>query len=152
MQSCRPTVCRETVLIPIPRGKLLLKRLGVRFANRVIEPVWNAEHVESVLVRFDEALGLENRAGYYDKAGAMVDMIQSHLLQVLAFLAMDAPASLDERDLRDATGVEFRLGELGTDRNSLPELATEAAAQWTASFNPRPVSEADLLRLYEASF
>ncbi|WP_019180356.1 glucose-6-phosphate dehydrogenase [Microbacterium yannicii] len=86
----------------------LLNVLGVRFANRVFAPVWSAEHIESVVIRYDETLGLEARAGYYDKAGALIDMIQSHLLQVLAVLAMEPPTSLNERDLRDATGAVLR--------------------------------------------
>ena len=87
---------------------MLLNLLGVRLANRIWEPVWSAEHIERVLIRFDESLGLENRARYYDRAGAMVDMIQSHLLQVLGLLAMDPPATLDERDLRDAKATVLR--------------------------------------------
>ena len=80
----------------------VLNVLGLRFANRVLEPVWSAEHIESVLIRYDETLGLEGRAGYYDHAGALVDMIQSHLLQVLAIVAMEPPATLGEADLREA--------------------------------------------------
>jgi len=87
---------------------MLLNVLGVRFANRVFEPLWSAEHVESVAIVYDESLGLEGRAGYYDRAGALVDMIQSHLLQVLAVVAMDAPATLDEVDLRSATAAALR--------------------------------------------
>ncbi len=87
---------------------MVLNVLGVRFANRVLEPVWSAEHVESVVIRYDEMLGLEARAGYYDRAGALIDMIQSHLLQVLAFVAMEPPASLHETDLRDATTAALR--------------------------------------------
>lgn len=75
--------------------------LGLRFANRVLEPLWDRDHVERVDVVFDETLGLEGRAGYYDRAGALVDMLQNHLLQVLALVAMEPPASLDEHDLRD---------------------------------------------------
>ena len=75
---------------------------------------------------------------------------QHEVGEIYADLSPTLADTIDQ--LRDATGAEFRLGELGTDRNSLPELATEAATQWTASFNPRPVSETDLLRLYEASF
>jgi len=86
----------------------LLNIMGVRFANRVFEPVWSAEHIESVVIRYDESLGLEGRAGYYDHNGALRDMIQSHLLQVLAIVAMTPPASLDEQDLRDATGAVLR--------------------------------------------
>ncbi|HTN55062.1 MAG TPA: glucose-6-phosphate dehydrogenase [Microbacterium sp.] len=93
----------------------LLNVLGVRFANRLIEPVWSADHVQSVLVRYDEALALESRARYYDKAGAMVDMIQSHLLQVLAVLAMEQPHDLDELDLRDAMAAALRATRIWDD-------------------------------------
>ncbi|MFE6734839.1 glucose-6-phosphate dehydrogenase [Microbacterium sp. NPDC057650] len=86
----------------------LLNVIGVRFANRLVEPVWSADHVQSVLIRYDESLALENRARYYDRAGAMIDMIQSHLLQVLAILAMEQPADLDEIDLRDAMAAALR--------------------------------------------
>ena len=67
----------------------VLNILGVRFANRLLEPVWSNQHVESIEVVYDESLGLEGRAGYYDRAGALVDMVQSHLLQVMALLMMD---------------------------------------------------------------
>ncbi|KAA9154994.1 glucose-6-phosphate dehydrogenase [Microbacterium lushaniae] len=92
-----------------------LNLVGIRLANRLIEPVWSAEHIESVLIRYDETLGLEGRAGYYDRAGALVDMIQSHLLQVLAILAMDPPATLDERDFRDATAAVLRATHVWDD-------------------------------------
>ncbi|KQS01144.1 MULTISPECIES: glucose-6-phosphate dehydrogenase [Microbacterium] len=94
---------------------MVLNMLGVRFANRVFEPVWSSENVASVTIRYDESLGLEGRAGYYDKAGALEDMIQSHLLQVLAFVAMEPPATLDERDLRDATGAALRATHVWDD-------------------------------------
>ena len=79
----------------------VLNLLGLRFSIRLFEFLWNADHIEKVDIVFDEALGLEDRARYYDGAGALVDMIQSHLLQVLALIAMDAPASLHAADLRD---------------------------------------------------
>ena len=85
-----------------------LNLLGVRFANRVFAPVWRADDIESVVIRYDETLGLEGRAGYYDGAGALADMIQSHLLQVMAILAMEPPATLHERDFRDATSAVLR--------------------------------------------
>ena len=67
----------------------VLNLLGLRFANRIFEPVWNASTSSRVDIVFDEQLALEGRAGYYDKAGALVDMIQSHLLQVMALVAMN---------------------------------------------------------------
>ena len=75
--------------------------LGLRFANRLFEPLWRAEHVARVDIVWDETLGLEGRAGYYDRAGALRDVIQNHLLQLLALIAMEPPAHLNERDLRD---------------------------------------------------
>ena len=86
----------------------VLNLLGLRFTNRLFEPLWSADHVERVDIVFDEPLGLENRARYYDGAGALVDMIQSHLLQVLALIAMDPPASLHARDLRDRKAEALR--------------------------------------------
>ncbi|MGV9714015.1 glucose-6-phosphate dehydrogenase [Gordonia sp. NPDC003424] len=94
---------------------VLLDLFGVRFANRVFEPIWSAEHIESVVIRFDEPLGLEGRAGYYDSSGALEDMLQSHLLELLAVIAMDPPASLGERDLRDATAAALRATRVWDD-------------------------------------
>jgi len=88
---------------------------GVRFANRMLEPLMNAEHVESVDILFDETLGLEGRAGYYDAAGALVDMIQSHLLQVLSVVAMEPPSSVTARDVRDAKAAVLRATRVWND-------------------------------------
>ncbi len=86
----------------------VLNLIGVRFANRIFEPVWNAEHVASVDIVFDEQLTLEGRAGYYDKAGALVDMIQSHLLQVLALVAMNPVREVSAFDLRESKAEVLR--------------------------------------------
>ncbi|WP_216326560.1 glucose-6-phosphate dehydrogenase [Deinococcus aestuarii] len=75
--------------------------LAVRLANRVLEPLWNAAHIEQVDLLWEETLALEGRASYYDRAGALKDVIQNHLFQVLCLLAMEPPISLGERDLRD---------------------------------------------------
>jgi len=86
----------------------VLNLLGLRFANRIVEPLLSSQHVARVDVVYDETLGLEGRARYYDKAGALVDMIQSHLLQVLAVVAMEAPASIDADDLRTQKELVLR--------------------------------------------
>ena len=86
----------------------VLNLLGLRFANRIFEPLWSAQHIASVEIVFDEALGLEGRAGYYDKAGALVDMIQSHLLLVMALVAIEPPSSVEPDDLRGAMAQALR--------------------------------------------
>lgn len=86
----------------------VLNLLGLRFANRIFEPVWNSSNIERVDIVFDEQLGLEGRAGYYDHAGALVDMIQSHLLLVMALVAMEPPSSIGADDLRGAMAQVLR--------------------------------------------
>lgn len=75
--------------------------LGLRFANRVLESAWDREHVEKVEIVWEETNGLGGRAGYYDSAGALKDMIQNHLLQLMCMLAMEPPSRLTESELRD---------------------------------------------------
>lgn len=108
----------------------VLNILGLRFANRIVEPLLHNGHVERVEVVFDEDLGLERRAGYYDKAGALVDMVQSHLLQVLALLTMEAPATLTAGDLRDQKALVLRATRVWQDdpvRNSRRAQYTEGS-------------------------
>ncbi|MCZ2403887.1 glucose-6-phosphate dehydrogenase [Paenarthrobacter sp. Z7-10] len=89
--------------------------LGLRFANRLLEPLWNSDNIAKIEIVFDEDLTLENRARYYDKAGALRDMIQSHLLQIMAILAMDVPATLSERDVRDGIAAVLRASSIDPD-------------------------------------
>lgn len=105
----------------------VLNILGLRFANRFLEPVWNRNHIEKVEVIFDEDLALEGRARYYDTAGALRDMIQSHLLHIMAFLAIDAPATIEERDLRDAVATVLRASSI-----KAPYEASTRRARYTA--------------------
>ncbi|HLT84415.1 MAG TPA: glucose-6-phosphate dehydrogenase [Phototrophicaceae bacterium] len=91
----------------------VLNILGFRFANRLFEPVWNAMHVERIDIVYDEELGLEGRARYYDTSGALRDMIQSHLLHVLALITMDPPTTLGERDVRDRIAEVLRATRAG---------------------------------------
>ncbi|MDQ4145560.1 MAG: glucose-6-phosphate dehydrogenase [Actinomycetota bacterium] len=76
--------------------------LGVRFANRLFEPLWCASHIERVEIVWDETVALEGRAGYYDHTGALRDMVQNHLLQLLSLVGMERPGGLGEGPLRDA--------------------------------------------------
>jgi len=74
--------------------------LGLRFANRIFEPLWNAHHIEKVEIIWDETLTIGDRAGFYDGTGALRDMVQNHLLQLLCLIGMEPPPTLGEADLR----------------------------------------------------
>ncbi|WP_375400646.1 glucose-6-phosphate dehydrogenase [uncultured Amnibacterium sp.] len=113
--------------------RVVLATLALRFNNRLFEPVWNAESVERVEITYDEELGLEGRAGYYDTAGALRDMLQSHLLQVLSVVATEPPASIAEIDLRDATAAALRATALWSGDPVFPNTtAPSRRARYTA--------------------
>ncbi len=75
--------------------------MALRFANSVFEQLWNSRYIDHVQITASEPLGVEGRAGYYDKSGAMRDMVQNHLLQLLCLAAMEPPVGLDADSIRN---------------------------------------------------
>ncbi|HEV8406985.1 MAG TPA: glucose-6-phosphate dehydrogenase [Sphingomicrobium sp.] len=75
--------------------------LALRFANSMFEPLWNSTHIEHVQITVAETIGLEGRGDYYDQAGALRDMVQNHMLQLLALVAMEPPSDFNGTAVRD---------------------------------------------------
>jgi glucose-6-phosphate 1-dehydrogenase len=85
-------------------GKETVQNLLVmRFSNGVFEPLWNRNFIDRVEITSAESLGMEGRGGYYDGSGALRDMLQNHLLQVVGFVAMEPPSSMDANAIRNET-------------------------------------------------
>ncbi|UCD52313.1 MAG: glucose-6-phosphate dehydrogenase (NADP(+)), partial [Phycisphaerales bacterium] len=83
-------------------GKETVQNIMIlRFANAIFEPVWNRNHIDNIQVTIAEMLGVEHRASYYDKSGALRDMFQNHMLQMMALVAMEPPISFHADHIRD---------------------------------------------------
>ena len=96
--------------------------LALRFGNSFFEPVWNAQGIDNIQITIAETVGLEDRAGYYEGAGALRDMVANHMLQLLALIAMEPPARYDVNAIRDEKAKVFR---------SLREMSPEDVPQVT---------------------
>ncbi len=93
---------RDTYRIDHYLGKETAQNIMVlRFANAIFEGMWNSRYIDHVQITASEPLGVEGRAGYYDKSGALRDMVQNHLLQLLCLTAMEPPTGLDADAIRD---------------------------------------------------
>ncbi len=104
-------------------GKETVQNLMVlRFGNAILEPLWRAPYIRSVQITVAETLGVGSRAAFYDGTGALRDMVQNHLLQLLCIVAMEAPISLDPDDVRDEKLKVLR---------SLKRMTPEEVARYT---------------------
>ena len=82
-------------------GKEMIQNISaIRFANNIFESQWNNRYIDNVQINIAEDLGVEERGGYYDKSGALKDMVQNHILQILSLLAMEPPVAFSEKELR----------------------------------------------------
>ena len=80
---------------------MLQNLMVIRFANTLFEPLWNGRFIEEVQISINETVGVEGRGGYYDGSGALRDMVQNHMLQLLTLTAMEPPVDLDADSIRD---------------------------------------------------
>lgn len=113
---------REIYRIDHYLGKETVQNILVlRFSNGIFEPLWNRNYIDSVEISASETLGVENRGKYYDSAGALRDMVQNHLMQLMAFTAMESPSVFDPEPIRDEIVKVFRALRpyKGHDRDNL---------------------------------
>ena len=111
--------------------------MGLRFANGILEPLWDRNYIERVEILWEETLALEGRAGYFDHAGAFRDLVQNHLLQLLCLTAMEAPTELHRRNLRDR-----KVDLLRAIRRLTPEEAKTHTVR--ARYGPGRIGDRDI--------
>jgi glucose-6-phosphate 1-dehydrogenase len=104
LQECVSSVFRERQVFRIDHylGKETVQNImAFRFANYMFEPVWNRNYIDHIQITAAEDIGIGTRAGYYDQAGALRDLVQNHMLQLLTFVCMEPPSSFEANKVRD---------------------------------------------------
>ncbi|WP_123807544.1 glucose-6-phosphate dehydrogenase [Abyssicoccus albus] len=103
-------------------GKDMIQNIEViRFANSIFEPLWNNHYISNIQITAAESIGVLDRASYYDQSGALKDMFQNHLLQIVALLAMEPPISLSSEDIRNEKVKALKSIKLPTKQQVLSD-------------------------------
>ncbi|MDY0912940.1 glucose-6-phosphate dehydrogenase [Rathayibacter festucae] len=118
--------------------------LGLRFGNRLLETSWSAEQIEKVEIVYDETLGIEGRAAFYDGTGALRDMLQSHLLMVLALTTMERPDEVSPQDVHDRMAEALGAVRLWRDDPATARRARYTEGRVDGRFFPSYVDEPDV--------
>ncbi|GLK16890.1 glucose-6-phosphate dehydrogenase [Herbiconiux flava] len=122
----------------------VLGMLGLRFGNRLLESGWSADEIEKVEIVFDEELGLEGRAAFYDSTGALRDMLQSHLLMVLALTTLERPDRITADDVHDRMAEVLGAVRLWRDDPHTARRARYTEGRVDGRFFPSYVDEDDV--------
>ena len=93
--------------------------LAFRFANGMFEPLWNKQHIDHIQFSVAESVSVEGRGGYYDRSGVLRDMIQNHMLQMLAYVCMEPPISFEADDIRDEKAKVLKAVRVWTPKEAL---------------------------------
>lgn len=99
-------------------GKEMVQNILItRFANVMFEPIWNNNYIRSVQIVFKEDVGTEGRGGYFDEYGIIRDVMQNHLMQLFALIAMEPPITLNNEDIRDEKVKVLKITETAVKEN-----------------------------------
>ncbi|MDA8391252.1 MAG: glucose-6-phosphate dehydrogenase [Actinomycetota bacterium] len=107
--------------------------LALRFANAIFEPIWNRHYVDNIQVTVAESIGVEHRGGFYETAGALRDIVQNHVMQVLALILMEPPSTVEAEGIRDEKVKALRSMEIPTRQEVLERVVRgQYDAGWVA--------------------
>ena len=127
--------------------ELVQNLLVLRFANSIFEPLWNKEYIDHIQITVAETLGVEGRGDYYDNAGALRDVMQNHMMQLLTLVAMEAPKKLDIEEIRNQKVKVLKSISKFTKRD-VKKIAVKG--QYTGYKNEREVSKNSRTETYVA--